>query len=107
MIEPEYLFVFVGSVQVIFFFFSMFSQASYVEGTSLTTVSLRYQDSRLIFYISLDRIVIWRAVKTSTPWFVSCSWFYFIGAFSPVAFQYIWVDLQACAYSHPLIRSSS
>jgi hypothetical protein len=47
MIEPEYLFVFVGSVQG-FFFFSMFPQASYVEGTSLTT-SHGYQDARLIF----------------------------------------------------------
>ena len=37
MIEPEYLFVFVGSVQGIFFFFSMFPQVSYVEGMSLTT----------------------------------------------------------------------
>jgi hypothetical protein len=46
-----------------FFFFSMLPQTSYVGGTSLTT-SLRYQDWRVIFKISLDRLVIWRAVKT-------------------------------------------
>jgi hypothetical protein len=50
----QYLFVFVGSIFLslweayrVIFFFSMFPQASYVEGTSLTT-SLRYQASRLI-----------------------------------------------------------
>jgi hypothetical protein len=33
MIAPEYFFVFVGSAQGMFFFFSMFPQASYVKGT--------------------------------------------------------------------------
>jgi hypothetical protein len=84
MIEPEYLFVLVGSVQGIFFFFSMFPQASSVEGTSLTT-SLRYQDSRLIV----------------------CSWFHFLSGEKPIVFSTKPVDLQACAYPHPLPRSSS
>jgi hypothetical protein len=48
MIEPEYLFVLVGSVQGIFFLLLSVPQVSYAEGTSLTT-SPRYQDSRLIF----------------------------------------------------------
>jgi hypothetical protein len=48
MIEPEYLFVFVGSVQGILYFFSLFPQVSYVESTLITTFP-RYQDSRLIF----------------------------------------------------------
>jgi hypothetical protein len=38
------------------------------------------------------------------PWFVSCSWFYFIGAFSPVAFQYNFIDLKTCMHTHPLPR---
>ncbi len=39
------------------------------------------------------------------PWFVSCSWFYFIGVFSPVAFQYNSVDLKTCMpHTHDLRR---
>ena len=40
------------------------------------------------------------------PWFVSCSWFCFIGVFSLVAFQYISVDLKtSMPHTHACLTS--
>jgi hypothetical protein len=39
----------------------------FIRGGSVTHTFSLVQDSRLILKISLDRLVIWKAVKTSTP----------------------------------------
>jgi hypothetical protein len=65
MIEPDHLFVFVGRAMGILLLLYVFP--GFIRGGSVTHTFSLVQDSRLILKISLDRLVIWKAVKTSTP----------------------------------------